>query len=205
MRISTTLKESKIEILSKELPVIPMRSQVIFPGASVAFDVGREMSVAATNCAEKGDQFVFLVMQRDAIKDALQEEDFYEIGTVSRIKQVSRLPGDRIRVYAEGLFRARAVSYRHAPDCFFATVEEIFAVRGVDPAYEEASLRAAKSLVKEISECDGKISKEVESTLATIRDAEIYINFAAHYLRLKETLKQSLLEETICPSAWICS
>ena len=199
MRISTSIKESKIEILSKEIPVIPMRSQVIFPGASVSFDVGREASVAATNCAEKGDQYVFLVMQRDAGTEILSVEDFYEIGTVSRIKQISRLPGDRIRVYAEGLFRARATAYHQNGTCFITGVEEVFAVRGGDPEYEEASLRAAKGLVKEISECDGKISKEVESTLATIRDAEIYINFAAHYLRLKETLKQALLEETYLP------
>ena len=199
MRIGTSVKESRMEIASKEMPVIPMRAQVIFPGASVAFDVGREMSVAATNLAEKGDQYVFLVMQRDSSKDRLQEEDFYEVGTVSRIKQISRLPGDRIRVYAEGLFRARAVQYRRQGECFFTVIEEIFPVRGDDSEYEEASLRAAKGIVKEITELDGKISKEVESTLASIRDAEVYINFTAHYLRMKVTLKQSVLEETYLP------
>lgn len=199
MRISTSVKEGRIETASKELPVIPMRSQVIFPGASVSFDVGREMSVAATNCAEKGDQYVFLVMQRDAGKNNLQEEDFYEVGTVSRLRQISRLPGDRIRVYAEGLFRARAIRYRREGECFFTIIEELFPVRGGDPEYEEASLRAAKGLVKEIVECDGKISKEVESTLATIRDAEVYINFCSHYLRIQESRKQYLLEETYLP------
>lgn len=199
MRISTSVKEGRIETASKELPVIPMRSQVIFPGASVSFDVGREMSVAATNCAEKGNQYVFLVMQRDAGKNNLQEEDFYEVGTVSRLRQISRLPGDRIRVYAEGLFRARAIRYRREGECFFTIIEELFPVRGGDPEYEEASLRAAKGLVKEIVECDGKISKEVESTLATIRDAEVYINFCSHYLRIQESRKQYLLEETYLP------
>ena len=199
MRISTSVKEGRIETASKELPVIPMRAQVIFPGASVSFDVGREMSVAATNCAEKGDQYVFLVMQRDAGKNSLQEEDFYEVGTVSRLRQISRLPGDRIRVYAEGLFRARAIRYRREGECFFTIIEELFPVRGGDPEYEEASLRAAKGLVKEIVECDGKISKEVESTLATIRDAEVYIKFCAHYLRIQESRKQYLLEETYLP------
>lgn len=199
MRISTSVKEGRIETASKELPVIPMRSQVIFPGASVSFDVGREMSVAATNCAEKGDQYVFLVMQKDAGKNSLQEEDFYEVGTVSRLRQISRLPGDRIRVYAEGLFRARAIRYRREGECFFTIIEELFPVRREDTEYEEASLRAAKGLVKEIVECDGKISKEVESTLATIRDAEVYINFCAHYLRIRESRKQYLLEETYLP------
>ena len=199
MRVSTSVKESRIEIAAKEIPVIPLRSQVVFPGASVAFDVGREMSVAATNLAEKGNQYVFLVMQRDAVKDNLNEEDFYEIGTVSRIKQISRLPGERIRVYAEGLFRARAIAYRREPDCFFSIVEELFAVRGEDGEYEEASLRAAKGLVKEIADCDGRISKEVENTLASIRDADIYINFGAHYLRLREPRKQEILEETFLP------
>ncbi len=198
MRIGTNVKEDRIEISSEEMPVIPMRSQVIFPGANVAFDVGRNMSLAATSCAEKGNSYVFLVMQRDAGKDDLKEEDFYEIGTVSRIKQVTRLPGDRVRVYAEGLFRARAISYRVEGECFFAVIEELLPVRG-DSEYEEASLRAAKSLVKEISACDGKISKELEITLSAIHDADIYINFCSHYLRLKESLKQELLEETFLP------
>ena len=41
MRIGTSVKESRMEIASKEMPVIPMRAQVIFPGASVAFEIGR--------------------------------------------------------------------------------------------------------------------------------------------------------------------
>jgi len=196
MRISdTTATKEVIDFTAKELPVIPLRSQVVFPGASIAFDVGRGISVNATERAEKGDRYVFIVMQKSAEKTSLAVDDFYSVGTVSRIRQVNRLPGDRIRVYAEGLYRARALKYRDGYNCFFAATEELFSV-SEDPLREEAYLRTAKSLVKEIVSSDGKISKEVENTLSAVSDADLYINLCAHYLRIKEDAKQRLLEET---------
>ena len=201
MRISQTteIKRNALDMASKELPVIPLRTQVVCPGASVAFDVGRGISVSATERAENGDRYVFIVMQKSADKTSIDASDFYGVGTVSRIRQITRLPGDRIRVYVEGVYRARALRYRDEYGCFFATTEEIFSRRG-DPVQEEAYLRTAKNLVKEISASDGKITKEIENTLSSVTDAEVYVNLCAHYLRLKEETKQMLLEDTDLPS-----
>lgn len=197
MRITQTTdeKQDAPDLSAKELPVIPLRAQVVFPGASVAFDVGRGVSVSATERAESGDRYVFLVMQKSADKTSIDATDFYTVGTVSRLRQITRLPGDRIRVYAEGVYRARAVRYRDELGCFYAATEEIFSLRR-EPVQEEAYLRTAKTLVKEIAASDGKISKETENALSAVTDADVYINACSHYLRLKEESKQVILEET---------
>lgn len=184
-----------MELSPKILSVLPMRMKVVFPNTSVAFDAGRGLSLAALERAEANDKLVFLTKQTDSAKETPEEGDLCLVGTVARIRQTTRLPGDRVRVFAEGLYRARARGFRTESGYIYAVCDELQSVHG-DYNLEEAYFRTAKELVKEIVENDGKISKELESSLATIADIDVYINICANYLRLQEDLKQELLEQT---------
>lgn len=181
-------------VMTNTLSVIPMRAQVIFPNTSVAFDAGRGFSVAAIERAEANGKLVFITKQKTAEKETPESDDLYTVGTVARIKQTTRLPGDRVRVYVEGLYRARARDFRIESGYIYAVTDEIVTVHG-DPTLEEAYFRTAKELVKDIVSGEGKISKELESTLSTVGDIDTYINVCAYHMRLKEEIKQQLLEE----------
>ncbi len=178
---------------TKVLTVVPMRTQVVFPSTTVVLDVGRGFSLVAIERAGT-EELVFLARQRDPDTENPTGEDLCETGTVARICQTTRLPGNLVRVVAEGLWRARARSYRTDEGVIFAVTDPLSPIHA-DPVLEEAYFRTAKDLVKELAAGDGRISKELESSLSATYDVDAYINICAHNMRFKPEVKQALLEE----------
>ena len=179
----------------KILSVIPMRTQVVFPDTTVAFDVGRGLSLAAVERADGNEKYVFVTRQTDPDKEFPEGEDLCKVGTVCVIRQATRLPGDRVRVFVAGQYRACARGFRQENGCIYAVTEELSVVHG-DPTLEEAYFRTAKEMVKEIVSGDGKISKELDTALTGVSDPDVYINICVHQMRLRDEIKQELLEET---------
>lgn len=100
------------------MPLIALRGITVFPGMLLHFDVGRERSRKALEKAIKTDQTIFLVAQKDIRTDAPREKDLYSIGTISKVKQMIRLPGGGIRTMVEGISRARVMEYlQYDPYC----------------------------------------------------------------------------------------
>ena len=88
-----------------ELPMIPLRGLSVFPNMVLHFDIGREKSINALEKAMVNNQYIFLASQIDENTDLPTPDDFYHIGTIGKIKQMLKLPGDSIRVLVEGLHR----------------------------------------------------------------------------------------------------
>lgn len=182
--------ENRTRILS----VIPMRAQIVFPDTSTAFDAGRGLSLSAIERADANEKFVFLVKQKQSDKEFPEGKDLYTVGTVAQIRQTTRLPGDRVRVYVQGLYRAAAREYGLEGGSIITAAEPIESVHG-DRNLEEASFRTAKDLVKDIIATEGRLAKDLEGALTGITDYDVYVNVCTHYLRMKDQLKQQLLEE----------
>ncbi len=178
----------------KILSALPMRAQVVFPNTNIVFDAGRDLSLAAIERADHNDKLVFLTKQKDPQEECPEGKDLYDVGVVANIRQATRLPGNRIRVYVEALYRARARDFVVEEGCICAAVDEINTIHG-DPTLEEAYFRTAKELVKDIVALGGKLTKDVEARLSTIGDIDEYINVCAYNMRIREEVKQALLEE----------
>ncbi|MFY9113712.1 MAG: LON peptidase substrate-binding domain-containing protein, partial [Dethiobacteria bacterium] len=91
----------------KKIQMLPLRGVLVFPHMVIHLDVGRSSSIEALEKAMLGDSKIFLVAQKDAKIDLPEPEDIYTVGTVSRIKQMIKLPGGVIRVLVEGLQRGK--------------------------------------------------------------------------------------------------
>ena len=90
-----------------ELPLMPLREVVMFPRSIAPLFVGREASIKAIeNAIEYYDRQIFLVTQRDSSLTRPGDADLFEVGTVSRVLQLLRLPDGTIKVLFEGLYRA---------------------------------------------------------------------------------------------------
>jgi ATP-dependent Lon protease len=100
------LLEQNYTKIEHELPLIPLRGLAIFPYMILNFDVGREMSLKALDAAMQNEDLIFLTSQKAAETDEPTEEDFYHVGTVCKVKQMIKLPGDTVRVLVEGIERA---------------------------------------------------------------------------------------------------
>ena len=89
-----------------DLPLLPLRDVVVYPHMVLPLFVGREKSVEALEDAMAGSKQVLLVAQRNAADDNPGVDDIYQVGTVSNILQLLKLPDGTIKVLVEGSFRA---------------------------------------------------------------------------------------------------
>ncbi len=112
------------KIKTKSLPAIAMRGLVVFPHMTFHFDVLRKKSIRALEKASEGEGLVFLTTQKDISIEDPTENDIFKMGTVVKIKQFLRLPGEGIRVLAEGICRASLVAVDTSGEYIKCTVSE---------------------------------------------------------------------------------
>lgn len=109
------------------LPTIALRGLTVLPGMIMHFDIGREKSVKALEEAMGTDQFVFLVAQRSEAVEFPTVKDLYEVGTVAKVRQMLKMPGDSIRVLVDCLERAKLAEMVQEEPYFKAQVDILFA------------------------------------------------------------------------------
>ena len=112
-------------ILTEKMPVLALRGLTVFPNASMHFDVGREKSIRALDKAMSKDQRIFLVTQKDIMKDDPDFGDLYPVGTVARVQQVLKMSGDSVRILVFGEYRARLVEGGKTTPYLSACVESL--------------------------------------------------------------------------------
>ncbi len=182
-------------VKTENLPLLALRGRVIFPDTTVSLDVGRLQSLTAVKHATDGDSLLFAVAQKDAESAEIQIDKLYMTGTVVKIKQISRLPGNSLRITVQGLYRGAVRSINLVNDAYFANVDEVTPIHG-DEALEEAYLRTAKSVMTELSANDGRLTKEIMANLEKCSEPDAFVNLASHHLSLKVERKQELLDCT---------
>lgn len=177
---------------SEKLPVVALRGRVVFPSVSVSFDVGRLISLTAVKMAADTDSRLFVVAQKNAEKSDVTPDDIYDVGTVVRIKQITKLPGNNVRISAEGLYRAAVRTVEYVDNALVADVNELKSITS-DQTLEEAYLRTSRDLVRELFSDGNRISKENLQAIEAASDADGFVNITAHNLNVKTDIKQQLL------------
>ena len=104
-------------------PVLPLRDIVVFPHMIVPLFVGREKSVRALEDVMSDDKQILLVAQKDAAVDDPAADDIYEVGTISTVLQLLKLPDGTVKVLVEGGQRARITGYKENDNFFEAYAE----------------------------------------------------------------------------------
>ena len=177
------------------LPVIPLRGKVAFPHTLTSFDAGRGWTIKALERASMfEDKLVFICTQKDTDKEEVNGEDFYEVGTVAKVRQSSKLPGGVMRVLVDGLYTAKARGFSSEEGYFFAVVDELLPIHGED-LIEEAYFRATKALAKEVLFEGSKLPKEVVHRLEGMEDANAFVDLLCSVMRVRLEIKQQILAE----------
>ncbi len=187
---------NQIVIQKQILPMIPLRGVVIFPYMAMHFDIGRKKSIAALEEAMAHDQLVFFVTQRSAETEQPGDQDLFSVGTVARIKQMLKLPGDGVRVLAEGEFRGR-LSRVFDTDRFTAceVVRREEPYPDLEPEEAEAMRRKLIEIYDEYSCLSGNASEEMLNNVKRIDDPDRLTDVIASGVSLKIEDKQRLLQE----------
>ena len=176
-------------------PVLPLRDIVVFPHMIVPLFVGREKSVKALEDVMGDDKQILLVAQKDAAVDDPAAEDIYDVGTISTVLQLLKLPDGTVKVLVEGSQRAKIVGYKEN-DTFFEAYAEAFSEE--EEQQQQQELEAlSRSIVTEFEQyikLNKRIPPEVLVSINQIEEPSKLADTVASHLALKISDKQELLE-----------
>lgn len=144
------------------LPAVTLRGLTILPGMVIHFDLSRKKSAEAVEQAMLADQRLVVVTQKDAETEDPSFDDVYEVGTITVIKQVTKLPGNILRVLVEGKIRGRL--YRFIQEDTYILTEvsaEKDDMTQIPEAEQEAMTRTVKETFAAYYTCFPKIGKAV--------------------------------------------
>ena len=179
------------------MPMIALRGLVIFPSVQLHFDVGRPKSLAAINEAMSRDRLVFLAAQKELEDEDPSPEGIYEVGCVTRIKQIIRLPGDGLRVVAEGLFKAKRTNVVSSDPIYLVETDILNDKIGRGSAMlKSALLRTLKDDFENYAAENRKISPDVILHVASNEDFWAISEYIAANVPFTYETKQKVLEET---------
>lgn len=177
------------------LPMIPLRGLSVFPNMVLHFDIGREKSINALEKAMVMDQYIFLSAQKDENTDLPTPEDFYHVGTIGKIKQMLKMPGDSIRVLVEGVCRGKIREVLFEVPYFNCVVEKIQEAEQKEIAPKtEALMRAILNSFDEYLAVNPKLGPEIFPTVAGIEEPGRFADLIGSHLDLRIEDKQELLE-----------
>ncbi|MCD8376949.1 MAG: endopeptidase La [Oscillospiraceae bacterium] len=181
---------------AQPMAALALRGIAIFPNMAFHFDVARSGSIKALDVAmTKGDP-VFLVAQRDLSVEEPEQEDLYAIGTVCKIRQILRIPGDNVRVMVDGLCRGRMERLLQREPFMMAQVEEL-----PDPSSAritprtEAMIRQVYDLFEAYCNLAPRVNPETFLSVISQDDPGYIADYIAQNIQLRVEDKQAILEE----------
>lgn len=190
-----SMEEKEVSTLRRTIPLIPLRGLTVFPYMVIHFDVGRERSINALEEAMVNDQLIFLVAQKEAETNVPTLNDIYQVGTIAKIKQMLKLPGDTIRVLVEGISRGKILNVLQESPYFQVEIEEKNYKNEVNIDNEtEALMRSVLDAFEEYVEISNKISPEILITIAEIDMPGRLADTIASNIFIKPAQKQEVLE-----------
>ena len=180
-----------------ELPLLPLRDVVVFPHMVIPLFVGRPKSIKALELAMEADRRIMLVAQKAAAKDEPSASDMFDMGCVSTILQMLKLPDGTVKVLVEGQQRAQVQGIADEETHFVASVLPVAEVSGDDdgkPSEIEALRRAVMQQFDQYVKLNKKIPPEILTSIASIDDPGRLADTIAAHLPLKLENKQAVLD-----------
>ena len=183
-----------------DLPLLPLRDVVVFPHMVIPLFVGRPKSIKALEAAMESERRIMLVAQKAAAKDDPLVTDMFDVGCVSTILQMLKLPDGTVKVLVEGQQRARVNKIEEGELHFSANVTPVEAeseeqVKARSKSSEiEALRRAVMQQFDQYVKLNKKIPPEILTSISSIDDAGRLADTIAAHLPLKLENKQIVLD-----------
>lgn len=175
------------------VPLLPLRGILVFPATVLHLDVGREKSIQALERAMIGEHFIFLTTQKEVSIDDPTKDDMYPVGTLSKVKQMLKLPNGTIRVLVEGLKRGKIERFLKT-DRYFEVEITTYENEGGHDLEEEALVRTVLDYFEQYIRLSKKISFETFTSIQDIDEPGRMADLIASHMPLKLKEKQELLE-----------
>lgn len=181
----------------KELPLLASRGVVVFPHMVIPLLVGRDKSIKALEKAMLDEKEIIVTTQKDETIEEPGKEDLYQVGTITEIKQLVKLPNGMIKVIVEGVERGRIVDFTEEEE-YFAVRVETFAeeIEEVDTEMK-ALMRSVLDRFQEYIKYNRHLPAETMMTVVNIEEPGRLADIIASHLELKYRDEQRLLEAVL--------
>ncbi|MFD0962483.1 endopeptidase La [Pseudofulvibacter geojedonensis] len=188
-------EEINSESLPEELPILPLRNTVLFPGVVIPITAGRDKSIQLLNDAYNEKKEIGVVAQKNKEVENPTKEDINHIGTVARILRVLKMPDGNTTVIIQGKKKFELNEIVKEDPYLIATVNEIIEDK---PANEDKEFKAIIDSIKELSldiiKQSPNIPSEASFAIKNIESSSFLINFISSNMNLSVSQKQDLLE-----------
>lgn len=177
------------------MPILALRGVVVFPDCTATIDIGREYTLNAVETAYKGKGEVLCLTQKDISVNVPTDKDLYKIGTVAKVRQVLKLPGDNVRVLLSGLYRGEVKELESDGKYYYGEVTPLTETN-TDTVRAEAMMRKCRELLDELAVNSKKVSKELLLELGVVFEYNKFVNILANAIVLRDDKKQQFIELT---------
>ena len=176
------------------VPVLPLRDVVVYPHMVIPLFVGREKSIKALDTAMQEDKKILLVAQKNAEVDDPSVEDIHEVGTLSTILQLLKLPDGTVKVLVEGVERAHITSFGSGDAFFIANIETIPSAEEEGEKELDVLTRSLLAVFEQYVKLNKKVPPEILTSLSGIDEPGRLADTVAAHMSLKLDEKQRILE-----------
>lgn len=187
-------EEMNNEALPGDLPILPLRNTVLFPGVVIPITAGRDKSIKLINDANAAGKIIGVVSQIDESVEEPTPADVHHIGTVAQIIRVLKMPDGNITVILQGKKRFEIETFTQEEPYLKATIKEFNEVRPKKTDVEfNAIVDSIKDLAIEIIKESPNIPTEATFAIKNIESSPFLINFVSSNMNLSVADKQGLL------------
>jgi ATP-dependent Lon protease len=177
-----------------ELPLLPLRNTVLFPGVVIPITVGRDKSIKAVNDAYKTDKLVGVVSQKDSLVEEPNVSDLVKIGTIAKILKLIKMPDGGTTVIIQGKKRFQIDEVTSEEPYFKAKVTVLVDDELKDDNDFDAMVSSIKELASQIIQLSPNMPSEATIILKNIENPAFLIHFVSSNLNSNVLEKQKLLE-----------
>ncbi len=185
---------SEVIAVPASLPLLPLRDVVVFPHMVIPLFVGRPKSIKALEAALEVGKSIMLVAQRNASKDEPEAKDIHQIGCISNILQLLKLPDGTVKVLVEGVQRARILGIDEDEEHFTCRYDPIVSEEPAEGPQIEGLRRTILAQFDQYVKLNKKIPPEILASLGGIEDGGRLADTVAAHLPIKIEHKQDVLE-----------
>ncbi|MDG1767777.1 MAG: endopeptidase La [Flavobacteriales bacterium] len=188
------------EAMNKEkapenLPILPLRNTVLFPGVVIPITVGRDKSIRLINEAQKSDKIIGVVSQMDANIEEPNADDLNKVGTVASIIKMLKMPDGNTTVIIQGKKRFEWTEITQTEPFMRAQIAEFDEARSGATKDENLALQESlKELALKIINLSPNIPSEAGFAIKNIDSLSFLVNFISSNMNAEVEEKQKLLE-----------
>lgn len=195
--LMTTDDEEAIqkEPVPNELPILPLKNTVLFPGVVIPITASRDRSIELIKEVNKGDKLLGVVAQQNETVKSPQAKDLFQKGTLAKVLRVLKMPDGNTTVILQGKKRFETVEFTSEEPFFKAKVNALNEIRPQDdePGFA-AIIDSIKDLALKIIAQNPEIPSEASFAIKNIQSNAFLVNFVSANMNMSVSEKQEILE-----------